>query len=115
MFNSKDSDLDKLKAIGDELVQKGHSSVVEPYEKQIYQRWDELEKKLQSTENMLNMKLKEFEDKEREEQQRQAEKQKQMVVNEEVRLCSYLTCWNASPLSLTLFTKINFHWLKISN
>ena len=66
MVSAKDGDLDSLKAIGDDLVQKGRASVVEPYEKQIYKRWDELEKKLNKIENMLSMKLKEFEDKEKE-------------------------------------------------
>jgi hypothetical protein len=93
MVSSKDSDLDKLKTIGDELVQKGRSSVVEPYEKQIYQRWDELEKKLQNTESMLNIKLTEFEEKDRLEQHRQAEKQKQMIANEEVRYCIFISSW----------------------
>ena len=58
MVNAKDADLDTLKAIGDELVQKGRSSVVEPYERQIYQRWDDLEKKLTSIDVMLKLKLK---------------------------------------------------------
>ena len=85
MVNSKDSDLDQLKSIGDELVQKGRSSVVEPYEKQIFQRWDTLEKKLNSIEEMLQMKLNEFDEKERHEEMLrvQAEK-KRLVADEEV-------------------------------
>lgn len=85
MVNSKDTDLDQLKSIGDELVQKGRSSVVEPYEKQIFQRWDELEKKLNSIGQTLTGKLQELESKERQEEMSrvQAEK-KRLVANEEV-------------------------------
>ena len=91
MVNSKDSDLDQLKSIGDELVQKGRSSVVEPYEKQIFLRWDTLEKKLNSIDEMLQMKLNEFDEKERHEEMLrvQAEK-KRLVANEEVSLFCFL-------------------------
>ena len=90
MVNAKDSDLDKLKAIGDELVQKGRSSVVEPYERQIYSRWDELEKKLNSIDSMLKLKLNEFDEKEKQEEMMRVQAEKKLLVaNEEVCLKFY--------------------------
>ena len=121
MVNSKDSDLDQLKSIGDELVQKGRSSVVEPYEKQIFLRWDTLEKKLNSIDEMLQMKLNEFDEKERHEEMLrvQAEK-KRLVANEEVSLFCFFTffififreicdCLSFGECVYKLLFKINFY------
>lgn len=80
-MNAKESDLDILKSLGDEIVKHGRSSVVEPYEKQIYKRWDELEKKLDSSDSMLKMKLKEIErqEKEQEDKRNKVEEEEVMI------------------------------------
>lgn len=39
--------LDALKALGDDIANKGKPSLVQPYEKQLYERWEELEKRLE--------------------------------------------------------------------
>lgn len=77
-MNAKESDLDGLKTLGDDIVRHGRSSVVEPFEKQIYKRWDELEKKLETSDSMLQMKLKEIEKQE----QQQADIRHQVAQDE---------------------------------
>ena len=108
MVNSKDSDLDQLKSIGDDIVQKGRSSVVEPYEKQIFQRWDALEKKLTSIDEMLQMKLDEFDEKERHEEMLrvQAEK-KRLVADEEVSLLNVFTYKQHDVIWNSIFDRLS--------
>ena len=60
-MNSKEQELDALKTRGDEISCKGNSSIVSSFEKQIFSRWDDLEKKLKYIESTLQMKLKEIE------------------------------------------------------
>ena len=61
LYDAKESELDILKHCGDEISQKGNSSLVEPFEQQIYKRWDELESKIKFVGSTLEMKLKEIE------------------------------------------------------
>ena len=61
MYDAKESELDILKHCGDDISQKGNSSLVEPFEQQIYKRWDELERKIKFVGSTLEMKLKEIE------------------------------------------------------
>ena len=53
-----------MKQCGDGISQKGNSSLVEPFEQQIYKRWDQLESKIKFVGSTLEVKLKEIENSE---------------------------------------------------
>ncbi|XP_057306952.1 utrophin-like isoform X3 [Hydractinia symbiolongicarpus] len=80
LITSKESDLDSLKSRGDEIANKGNSSIVEPYEKKIYKRWDDMEKKCNDVEASLLSKLKEIQNAE----QQPPVKQRRVLAEEEV-------------------------------
>lgn len=80
LITSKESDLDLLKNRGDEIANKGNSSIVEPYEKKIYKRWDDMEKKCNDVEASLLSKLKEIQNAE----QQPPVKQRRVLAEEEV-------------------------------
>lgn len=96
--DDNESKLDSLKTLGDEIASKGKASLVQPYEKQLYKRWEDLEKKFEfkisDTERKLQQ-INEKEQKDEEERLQEAmrvmeeEKQKQQkveIVEEELIL-----------------------------
>ena len=101
-FDQKESKLDLIKTIGDDIASRGRPSLVQPYEKQIFDRLGQLEEK-------FNVKISDMEEKigvitaqeqkEEEERLQAAVKQleeeklneKKVVIVEEVRNILYRT------------------------
>ena len=85
---SKEPELDVLKASGDDIANKGSSSIIAPFEKQIFSRWDDLEKKITYIESTLKLKLTEIEKAENE----PPPEKRRMLEEEEVLFC-FLFCF----------------------
>ena len=90
--------MDSLKSLGDEIANKGKPSLVQPFEKQIFKRWEDLEKKFEfkisDTENKIQQ-IKEREEREEEErlqnalkliEEQKLQEKKVEVIEEEVIL-----------------------------
>ena len=56
--SNNESKLDDLKSLGDDIATRGKASLVQPYEQQIYKRWDDLENKIKRLESDLDLKIK---------------------------------------------------------
>ena len=101
-----------MKALGDDIANKGKPSLVQPYEKQLYKRWEDLEKKfeLKITDSERRIQLiKEREQNEEEErlktalqqiEEDQEEQKKVEVVQEEAILAESSRSTESAPTML---------------